>query len=67
MLLIVQVFAYRHFWQDKGRFPARMKEDMELEPSASRRRGVRDLLPYGALVLAVAVVWIAHRLAYGSH
>jgi amino acid transporter len=66
MLLIVPVFAYRHFWQDKGKFPARMQEDMELAPS-SRRRGFRDLLPYGALLLAVAVVWISHRLAAGAH
>ncbi|EYS86113.1 amino acid permease [Cupriavidus sp. SK-4] len=55
-LLIVPVFVYRHYIQDKGRFPESMRRDMEL-PNA--RAGV---LPYVALVVGGLVVWIAARL-----
>ncbi len=50
------VFVYRHYIQDKGRFPESMRRDMEL-PNA--RAGV---LPYVALVVGGLVVWIAARL-----
>lgn len=55
-LLIVPVFIYRHYIQDKGRFPESMRRDMEL-PNA--RAG---LLPYVALIVGGLVVWIAARL-----
>ena len=55
-LLIVPVFVYRHYIQDKGRFPASMARDMAL-PHA--RAGV---LPYVALAAAVLVVWLSARL-----
>lgn len=55
-LLIVPVFVYRHYIQDKGRFPESMRRDMEL-PNA--RAGV---LPYVALVVGGLVVWIAAKL-----
>jgi hypothetical protein len=55
-LLIVPVFVYRHYIQDRGRFPASMARDMAL-PHA--RAGV---LPYVALAAAVAVVWLSARL-----
>ncbi|MCY1218357.1 amino acid transporter [compost metagenome] len=55
-LLIVPVFVYRHYIQDKGRFPESMRRDMEL-PNA--RAGV---LPYVALIVGGLVVWIAARL-----
>lgn len=55
--LIVPVFIYRHYWQDKGVFPESMRRDIEL-PHA--RAGI---LPYLALVLAVAVVWISAELS----
>ncbi|SIO31473.1 APC family permease [Paraburkholderia phenazinium] len=62
MLLIVPVFFYRHFWQDRGRFPARMAQDMQLDdgvPVVDWRR----VLPFGALALGVFVVWFSHHLA----
>lgn len=62
MLLIVPVFFYRHFWQDRGRFPARMTQDMEHE-SGARAAGWRGVLPYGALAIGVFVVWFSHHLA----
>ncbi|MFS8978818.1 APC family permease [Cupriavidus necator] len=55
-LLIVPVFVYRHYIQDKGRFPESMRRDMEL-PNA--RAGV---LPYVALMVGGLVVWIAAKL-----
>jgi amino acid transporter len=62
MLLIVPVFLYRHLWQDRGRFPTRMAQDMALQDEA-HNTGIRRWLPYGALVLAVLVVWLSHYLA----
>ncbi|QCP53372.1 APC family permease [Trinickia violacea] len=66
MLLIVPVFLYRHYWQDRGRFPARMAQDMELDDADAAPHGsIRKVLPYCALVLAALVMWGAHRLAHG--
>ncbi|MEI5997939.1 APC family permease [Paraburkholderia bengalensis] len=62
MLLIVPVFMFRHYWQDRGRFPVRMAQDMEWQ-GGKRPAGLRGLLPYGALLLAVFVVWFSHDLA----
>jgi amino acid transporter len=62
MLLIVPVFLYRHLWQDRGRFPTRMAQDMALQDEA-HNTGIRRWLAYGALVLAVLVVWLSHYLA----
>lgn len=55
-LLIIPVFIYRHYIQDKGQFPESMRRDIEL-PHA--RAGI---LPYLALAAAVAVVWISAKL-----
>jgi amino acid transporter len=68
MLLIVPVFGYRHFWQDKGRFPARMEEDIFLEASCVRRPRAYGVLPYAALILAGVVLWVSHHFAvFPSH
>jgi hypothetical protein len=53
---------FRHHVQDRGRFPARMQQDMEWK-GGLRPAGLRGLLPYGALLLAVFVVWFSHYLA----
>jgi amino acid transporter len=55
-LLIVPVFAFRHWVQDGGRFPASMRRDLEL-PHA--RAGVLPWLALaaGALVLGAAWAW----------
>jgi len=61
--LIIPVFMYRHFIQDKGIFPQSMLEDMHLagsEDGVTNRAGV---LPYITLVAGVAVVWFFHNLA----
>jgi amino acid transporter len=61
-LLIVPVFCYRHYVQDKGRFPPSMLEDVEAGDGTPlpRRAGP---WPFAALGLGIAVVFISHRLA----
>ena len=53
--LILPVFCYRHYVQDKGCFPESMRRDMQL-PQA--RAGYA---PYLALAFAVAVIWVSMR------
>lgn len=60
--LIVPVFIFRHYVQDKGKFPTAMLEDMHIgidEAGVSSRAGV---LPYLALIIGVAVVIYTHSL-----
>ena len=60
--LIVPIFCYRHYLQDKGRFPDSMLQEMELGDGTrlTRRAG---WLPYAALALGAVVVYVTHRLA----
>jgi amino acid transporter len=60
--LIVPVFVYRHYIQDKGSFPREMADDLE---TADGERIVKraGIWPYVVLVLGIAVVAITHRLA----
>ncbi len=60
--LIIPVFCFRHYFQDKGRFPAGMLEDVEDRSGTPlpRRAG---LLPYAALTLGAVVVYVTHRIA----
>ena len=60
--LIIPVFCFRHYYQDKGRFPAGMLEDVEAKDGTPlpRRAG---LLPFAALALGAIVVFVSHRLA----
>jgi len=60
--LIVPVFVYRHYLQDKGQFPPSMVEDLEISPGQqlTRRAGI---WPYVTLVLAVLVLLVTHALA----
>ncbi|HKP22474.1 MAG TPA: APC family permease [Dongiaceae bacterium] len=57
--LIIPVFAFRHYVQDKGQFPPRMLEDLGLKAGdlGQKKAGV---LPYVALAGGVAVVLIAN-------
>jgi amino acid transporter len=60
--LIIPVFIYRHYIQDKGRFPAAMEADLEIgaaQPGA-RRAGI---WPYVTLALGVVVLVVTHMLA----
>ncbi|MBS0447632.1 MAG: APC family permease [Proteobacteria bacterium] len=59
--LIIPVFVFRHYIQDKGRFPDTADDTlMVLQGGVSSRAGV---LPYVALAVGALVVWVAHRLA----
>ncbi|HWA48463.1 MAG TPA: APC family permease [Dongiaceae bacterium] len=57
--LIIPVFWYRHYIQDKGQFPARMLDDLGLKAGdlGQKKAGV---LPYVALAAGLAVVLIAN-------
>ena len=60
--LIVPVFVYRHYIKDKGAFPREMQDDLDMVDGYRivKRAG---LWPYAVLVVGIAVVAIAHRLA----
>jgi amino acid transporter len=60
--LILPVFVYRHYFQDKGEFPAATADDLEMSEGvkAPRRAGI---LPYVALLAGVAVMLVTHYLA----
>jgi amino acid transporter len=57
--LIIPVFLFRHYVQDKGVFPAHMLEDLNLKPGdlAVKKAGY---LPYLTLAAGVAVVLISN-------
>ncbi|GAB7564408.1 APC family permease [Methylobacillus methanolivorans] len=59
--LIIPVFIFRHYFQDKGQFPKAMLEDMYIanDDGGGKRAGV---LPYLALIAGVLVVAFFHSL-----
>jgi hypothetical protein len=60
--LIIPVFWFRHYVQDKGKFPAKMLEDLRVGGAtdvAVKRAGV---LPYIVLVAGVGVVLISNYI-----
>ena len=61
-LLIVPVFAFRHYVQDKGKFPVcegSADDPFEREVVVPRA----GMLPYLALIACALVVWATHRWA----
>src|SRR5271170_6559173 len=60
--LVIPVFIYRHYIQDKGHFPVNMAEDLghNSGESAIKRAGI---WPFVVLAAGVAVVVVTHRLA----
>ncbi|AJY32493.1 amino acid permease family protein [Burkholderia thailandensis 34] len=62
MLLIVPVFVYRHYWQDRGHFPAQMRSDMELVVPA--RSVWLNMAPYAALAAAALTIAVSYYLAW---
>ena len=59
VFLIVPVFAFRHYVQDKGKFP--VSEGTDADPFEQAVVVPRaGLLPYLALGLGIAVVWLTH-------
>lgn len=64
-LLIVPVFAFRHYVQDKGKFPVSegTAEDPFEREVVVPRAGV---LPYLSLAACAALVWVTHLWAVGQ-
>lgn len=60
--LIIPVFLYRHYVQDKGVFPDAMMEDMHLTGNKDGVANRAGVLPYIALILGVVVVYYSHSL-----
>jgi hypothetical protein len=60
--LIVPVFIYRHYIQDKGVFPPEMAQDLEMV-DGERIVNRAGLWPYAVLALGIAVVAVTHHLA----
>jgi len=60
--LIIPVFIFRHYIQDKGHFPADMAEDLGHDTGASeiKRAGI---WPYVVVVAGIGVVIVTHKLA----
>jgi amino acid transporter len=57
--LIIPVFWFRHYIQDKGKFPARMMEDLGLKEGEVGQRKA-GILPYVVLAAGLAVVLISN-------
>jgi amino acid transporter len=57
--LIIPVFAFRHYIQDKGQFPPRMLEDLGLKAGDLGQKKA-GMLPYLALAGGVAVVLLSN-------
>ncbi|MGB4811260.1 MAG: APC family permease [Methylophilaceae bacterium] len=61
--LIVPVFIYRHYIQDKGQFPHAMLEDMSLDDAeGNTTANGAGILPYVALVAGVIVVAVTYNM-----
>lgn len=60
--LIVPVFIYRHFIQDKGVFPSAMLEDMQLDNAKDGVMKRAGVLPYIALLVGVVIVFWLHSI-----
>lgn len=63
MALIVPIFAYRHYLQDRGRFPPGMLHDLGI-PDGSLGERRAGILPYLALAGGVAIAVVA-ALTFG--
>ena len=60
--LIIPVFIYRHYVQDKGHFPDEMKQDLGQSSGAAAIKQA-GIWPFLVLAAGVAVVAVTHRLA----
>ena len=60
--LIIPVFIFRHYVQDKGSFPKQMLEDLYISGDDSSTAKKAGVLPYVALVAGVVLVWWMHSL-----
>lgn len=55
-LMIIPIFAYRHWITDKGRFPREAMEDLGLDPDGDLGPRKAGILPYLALLAGLSVM-----------
>ncbi|WP_427976333.1 APC family permease [Acidocella sp.] len=58
--LIIPVFCFRHYIQDKGEFPAQMLEDLHVGGSGDTTTKRAGIWPYAALVAGIGVVLVSN-------
>jgi amino acid transporter len=58
--LILPVFCYRHYIQDKGKFPTQMLEDLHVGSSGDVTTKRAGILPYLTLIAGIAVVLLSN-------
>ncbi|HTR18062.1 MAG TPA: APC family permease [Acetobacteraceae bacterium] len=59
-LLIIPVFCFRHYVQDRGKFPERMLEDLHVGGSGDITTKRAGILPYLTLAGGIAVVLLSN-------
>ncbi|GAB0117863.1 APC family permease [Acidisoma sp. 7E03] len=62
--LILPVFCFRHYVQDKGRFPDHMLEDLGMNAQDLTRRKA-GILPYLTLAAGIVVMLLANWIFHG--
>jgi amino acid transporter len=62
--LILPVFCFRHYYQDKGKFPEQMLEDLHVGGSGDTTTKKAGILPYltlaGGVIVVLASNWFFH-------
>ncbi|MDZ4791531.1 MAG: APC family permease [Hyphomicrobiales bacterium] len=58
--LIIPVFLFRHYIQDRGKFPPKMLEDLQLGNTGEMAKPKAGMLPYITLAAGIAVVLISN-------
>lgn len=62
-ILVIPIFIYRHYIQDKGVFPRTMSQDMLAGSDGQQSGKGAGLWPYLTLLLGVLIVYFTQRLA----
>jgi amino acid transporter len=62
--LIVPIFVYRHYIQDKGRFPGVLATEYGVAGGTMTTGRAAGYWPYAAIAVGCLVVWVAHRLSH---
>jgi hypothetical protein len=60
--MIIPVFLFRHYVTDKGQFPERMLEDLQVGGNTDVTTCKAGIWPYVTLVAGVATVVIANQI-----
>jgi amino acid transporter len=63
VFMILPIFAFRHYFQDKGKFPAAFSADIQPGGPVTAAVFKAGVWPYVAIAGAVAAVWLGNTLA----